>query len=180
MESKWVNRDKVLDKVMDLAGTAAQNLEVELLSMILYGSRARGDRNPQNDYEILILTDDGIELNTYILFNDTLKLELFKEKLFNVKIQSYTSEGFNKILYNNEITGTFLYMITKECIVIYDKCKTFGEIKEQISFNSFKEEETFIRQCIEFTRMFGSEKWAQKWEKILMQHNYSRKRRKIR
>ncbi|MCX8132140.1 MAG: nucleotidyltransferase domain-containing protein [Clostridia bacterium] len=177
MEREWIKGDRVLERIKDLIGTVGEKLGIEIMSLVLFGSRARGDRNSQNDYEILLLTHDNIGLNSYILINDTLKLELLKEKLFRVKVQVYTPETFEKILYNDEITGTFLYMICKECIVLYDKCGTFGQILERISFNSMKDEEVFIKQCIEFARMFGSEKWAQKWEKVLMQHKYIKKRK---
>jgi uncharacterized protein len=57
-------------------------------------------------------------------------LELLREKLINTNILLYTPDIFEEILYYDKITGTILYMICKENIIIYDKNNEFKFIKE--------------------------------------------------
>jgi UDP-N-acetylmuramoylalanine--D-glutamate ligase len=60
-------------------------------------------------------------------------LELLREKLINTNILLYTPDIFEEILYYDKITGTILYMICKENIIIYDKNNEFKFIKEKKS-----------------------------------------------
>lgn len=57
--------------------------------VILYGSRARGDENPESDWDILILTDYPVDLN---------KERLFRNKLYDLELE--TEEPFSIFVYS--------------------------------------------------------------------------------
>lgn len=180
MKRDWMANDRVVNHICSIVERCAQPLSLEVLSVILYGSRAQGEHNSQSDYDIMVLLDEkSSDLKKFIFFNDVIKLELLKEKFFRVKILTYTNEIFEDILYNDTVVGTFLYMICRDSIVLYDKLGTFTAIKEKLAANSDKDEGRFLNQCIEFARMFGSEKWERKWEKTLMQFKYLKNRREF-
>lgn len=172
-----LSNDRVISSLKHILDKFIQKNNIEVLSIVLYGSKARGDRSSQSDYEILVFLKDDVSVYEYIMFNEALKLELIKEKLLQVKILTYTPEAFEKLLYNDNMVGTILYIICKENIVLYDRYGSFTAIKERITRSDIKDEEKFLNQCIEFARMMGSEKWERKWEKSLLQYKYSRKRR---
>lgn len=169
-------KDRTLNRVTKILEEQSEELGVEILSVVLYGSRAKGDFTSQSDYEILVITSNEVELPKFIQFNERLKFELLRDKLINVKILTYTREIFEEILYNDNLVGTFLFMICRENITIFDKRSTFITIRERLTKNSIKSEETFLEQCVEFAKNFGSEKWERKWDRALMQVKYHKRR----
>ncbi|MDP4182597.1 MAG: nucleotidyltransferase domain-containing protein [Bacillota bacterium] len=179
MRIDWLENDRFINKVDSILEKYSLSLGIEILSIVLYGSRARGDRNSQNDYELIVLVNNNTDLNSFIKFTNILRIELLKEKLFLVKLLVYTPDVFEELLYNDKVTGTFLYMICKENIILYDKFGTFITIKERLAANDVKKEEEFLNQCVDFARMLGSEKWERKWEKTLMQYKYMKRRREL-
>ncbi|MFZ5988914.1 MAG: nucleotidyltransferase domain-containing protein [Bacillota bacterium] len=171
--------DRILNRITDMLEQCSEQLEIEITSVVLYGSRARGDFTSQSDYEFLILVGNDTPLNKFILFNETLKLEVLREKFLNVKLLAYTPEIFEEILYKDKMVGTFLYMICRDNIVLYDRFGTFMSLRDKLVRNKIKSEEVFLEQCVEFAKLFGSEKWERKWDKTLMQFKYQNRRRKI-
>lgn len=171
--------DRVLNRVTEIFERCSEQAEVGIVSVVLYGSRARGDYSSQSDYEFLILVEESTELEKFILLNDTLKYELLKEKCMNVKTLLYTPEIFEEILYRDKLVGTFLYMICRDNIPLFDRKGTFMSIKQRLasSSNNRKNEEMFLEQCIEFSKLMGSEKWERKWDRILLQFRYQKKRK---
>jgi len=177
MKRDWIEKDRTLMKVCSILETCAKAYSVEIKSVVLYGSKARGEMRTSNDYEIIFLIDNDISTNIYVKLINTIRIEFLKEKLQAVNLLIYTPEIFEDILYNDELVGTFLYMLCKENIIIYDNKGTFTAIKEKVTSNTIKKEEEFINQCINFAKMMGSNKWEQKWEKVLMQYRYLNRRR---
>jgi uncharacterized protein len=176
MRYNWLEKDRVARHINEIVKKCAEPLGMEILSVILYGSRARGERSSQNDYEILLLASDETKMDQHIRFTNTIKLTLIKEKFLQVKISVYTPAIFEEIMYNDEVLGTFLYMICRENIILYDKLGTFQAIRERIVSNPIKKEETFLIQCVAFAKMLESEKWERKWEKTLVQFRYQQNR----
>jgi len=177
MRTNWLENDRVIGKIDSLVEKCSDQLNVEVVAIVLYGSKARGDRNSQNDYEFLIFVDNTTDTNKFIKFIETVRMELLKEKMLFVRVTGYTPEVFEDLLYNDRVLGTFLYMICKENIIIYDKYATFMSIKQRLIVSETKNEEEFLSQCVEFAKMLGSEKWERKWEKTLLQYRYMKKRR---
>lgn len=178
MRSAGLVNERIIVRVTDILEQCSENIGGKIISVVLFGSRARGDNTSQSDYEFLILLGGEASLESYILFQETVKLELVKEKYLNVKILCYTPEIFEEILYKDKMVGTFLYMICRENIIIFDKFGTFMSIRERLFNNKTKSEEIFLQQCIEFSKMLGSEKWERKFDKTLMQIKYRNSRRR--
>jgi uncharacterized protein len=177
MRYNWMDKDMVVKHINGIVKRCAEPLGIEVLSIVLYGSRAREPHNTQSEYEILILVGNETGLHKYIKLSNHIKLELIKSKLFQVKISVYTPDIFEELMYNDEVFGAFLYMICRENTIFHDKVGTFTSIKERISNNARKSEEKFLIQCIEFAKMLESEKWERKWEKTLAQYRYLNNRR---
>ena len=66
--------------------------------IILYGSRARGDADPESDYDLLILSDGDITLK---------REDLFRRQLFPIEIE--TGAVFTVILLSRKEWGSPLY-----------------------------------------------------------------------
>lgn len=171
--------DRILNRVTEIFERCSQQVGVSIVSVVLYGSRAKGDYSSQSDYEFLIFVEDNTELTKFILLNETLKYELLKEKCMKVKTLLYTPDIFEELLYNDKLVGTFLYMICRDNIPLFDRKGTFRSIKERLTSinNNRKNEEEFLEQCIDFSRQMGSEKWERKWDRILLQFRYQKRRR---
>ncbi|HHV29652.1 nucleotidyltransferase domain-containing protein [Acetivibrio mesophilus] len=179
MRSLSLVNDRGLKRILDIMEQCSERVDVKLMSIVLYGARAKGDNTSQSVYEFLILSNNETSLDKFILFNETVKLELLREKYLNVNVLTYTPEIFEEILYKDEMVGTFLYMICRENIILYDRYGTFMSIRERMSNNKMKSEEMFLRQCIEFSKKIGSEKWERKFDKTLMHYKYRNNRRKL-
>lgn len=177
MKKNWLETDRVIPKICNILENCAKLYDIEIRSLVLYGSKARGEIRSSNDYEIILLINNDITANNYIKLINTIRIEFLKEKLINVNLLVYTPDVFEEILYNDESVGTFLYMICKENTIIYDKKGTFTAIRERMASNNIKSEEVFINQCITFAKRLGSQKWEQKWEKVLMQYKYLKRRK---
>ena len=63
--------------------------------VILYGSRARGDEKTDSDWDILILTDYAVDLNTE---------QKFRDKLYDLELD--TGEPFSVFVYSKEEWAT--------------------------------------------------------------------------
>jgi predicted nucleotidyltransferase len=172
-----LSNDRILPKVNKVIENCSLSNDVEVLSIILFGSKASGDRNSLNDYEFLIIVGNQTDLETYIQFNNSIRLETVKARLSNVKILVFTPTSFENILYKDVLVGTYLYIISRENIILLDKENTFAGILSRISRNFLKPEEIFLEQCISFAKELGSEKWLRKWEKALLQLKYQTKRK---
>ena len=174
-----VSNDRVLNRVTGIFERCSQQVGVDIVSVVLYGSRARGDYTSQSDYEFLILIEENTELMKFILMKETLKYELLKERYMNVRTLLYTPDVFEELLYNDKLVGTFLYMICRDNIPLFDRKGTFRTIKERLKSvnNTRKSEEEFLVQCIDFARQMGSEKWERKWDRTLLQFRYQKRRK---
>lgn len=169
-------KDKVLPRVNNLLKKCAKNANVELTSIVLFGSKATGNKNSQNEYEVLVLLKNDTTLEDYVKYTNIIRLELLKEKLSRVKTLVFTPQTFQNLLFKEEMIGTYLYIICKNNIIMYDKDNAFVSILRRILNSSLKQEEKFIKQCIKFAKDLGSEKWGQKWEKALMNLKYEKNR----
>lgn len=173
----FMGGDRTLPKVDSIIERSAAECSVEIISIVLFGSRAAGDRNSLNDYEVLVLISNDTDLESYIRFNNSVRLGLLKDRVNNVKILVFTPASFESILYKDKLVGTYLYIICRDNLVLIDKNNTFMSIHSRLSKNTIKPEEKFLEQCIEFAKDLGSEKWGRKWEKVLLQHKYQKKRK---
>ncbi len=68
--------------------------------VILYGSRARGEAEPESDYDLLILTDGDVDIE---------REDLFRRQLFPIEIE--TGCVFTVILFSRRDWNTPLYRV---------------------------------------------------------------------
>lgn len=68
------------------------------VEIILYGSRARGDANPESDYDLLILTDGDATLK---------REDIFRRNLFPIELE--TGAVLTVILVSREDWNSALY-----------------------------------------------------------------------
>lgn len=165
-------KDKTLCKIYQLIEKCENMSEIEIISIVLFGPKAQKISSSQSKYKILILIDEDSKPLNSAKFYEYLKIYLLSEKLYNVTCSVYTPNIFENILYNDDIIGSFFYIILKENIVLYDKMNIFYKIRERMISEAVKPEENFIKQCIRFSELMDSEKWKDRWEKRLMQHKY--------
>lgn len=176
-KNNYLSNDRTLPKINKIIDRCEKLSDSEVVSIILFGSRAAGDRNSQNDYELLVLLHNETTLENYIRFNNTVRLELLKDKLANVKILAFTPQIFENVLFNDVLVGTYLFIICRDNLIILDKGNTFLSLLSRLTNNTLKPEEKFLEQCVELAKELGSEKWGRKWEKALLQCKYNRKRK---
>lgn len=69
----------VLDRMLLLkCRSAIKNIDDDA-DVILYGSRARGDAEPESDYDLIIITNDEVTLE---------KEDVFRKQLFPIELET--------------------------------------------------------------------------------------------
>ena len=82
--------------------------------VILYGSRARGDDHANSDWDVLVLTEYGVDLNIE---------RKFRNNLYNLELE--TGEPFSIFVYSKYDWQTkqkitpFYYNVTREGLLIW-------------------------------------------------------------
>lgn len=157
--------DSVFAKVEENVKKTADKYGLKLLSIVLYGSRARGDGSNNSDYDFLVLIGDDTNLLDFTQFNAELRAKLHRNS--NVEIFSNTLENFKKILYNNPFLGAFCYIIASEGRPLYDPENIFKKIQEEIRALPVKKKIEYAEKCLEMSRKMNYPKWIRFWNKSL-------------
>jgi uncharacterized protein len=97
-----MNNDK--DIVLSRIKTVVKNIDATA-EVILYGSRARGDNQPESDWDILILVESRTDLEYEMVFRHALfGLELELGEAFSITVHNkkkWTSKYWMTPLYHN-------------------------------------------------------------------------------
>jgi predicted nucleotidyltransferase len=125
LNNDWLSRDNVLNKAYNTIEKCAQIVNVDVVSIVLFGSRVKKGNFSQGEYELLVIVPNDIGLDKYIKFCETTKIHMLASKLYNVKVLTYTLDIFENILYGDNIIDAFLYMIMTENIILYDNSNVF-------------------------------------------------------
>ncbi len=82
--------------------------------VLLFGSRARKDYNPESDYDFLVITSKPIEIRERRILKSMIRKELARFKIpADILIQSEEEGNLKK-----EITGHILKQVIKEGVVL--------------------------------------------------------------
>jgi predicted nucleotidyltransferase len=92
--------NKLTDKeirILSKCRNAIQSIDASA-EVVLYGSRARGDAAPDSDFDLLILTDQAVDLQQEARFSDALfSIEIETEAVLTVI--SYNRQQWNSPLH---------------------------------------------------------------------------------
>jgi len=158
-------KDHVLKKAEQVVLNIAEKYGLKILSIILYGSKARGDYSFDSDYDFFVLFDNNTSLLQYTQFVSELRLALCR--LGSVKLYSNTVQNFRHIMVNNPFLGSFCYIIATEGIPLYDPQGVFEEIREEVAGLTLREKISYVEKCVEMSEILGSPRWVSYWRKKL-------------
>lgn len=85
-------------------------------SVYLFGSRARGDNQPDSDYDFLVVLDDDLDWKSKSDISKTIRVLLAKKLCGNGYYFGSDIIVKSANEYENTGEGTFLYAIKQECI----------------------------------------------------------------
>ncbi|MBE3588573.1 MAG: nucleotidyltransferase domain-containing protein [Thermoanaerobacteraceae bacterium] len=68
----------------------------QIRSVILYGSKARGDAHPDSDIDILLLVNDRRKINRDKIYDFIVDAEL--EKGIDISLNIYNADEFNRMV----------------------------------------------------------------------------------
>ena len=157
--------DQALKKVQKAILEAAEGYELKVLSIVLYGSRARGDYSFDSDYDIFVLFGDDTSLLEYTQLVSELRLRLHSVK--KIKLYSNTLSNFKLIMKSNPFLGCFCFIVATEGIALYDPEGVFDHLRKETESLSISERADHIRNCITMSEALGSPRWIDYWKKKL-------------
>jgi len=157
------NENRGLKKAQKTMLSVAEKYGLKILSIVLYGSRARGDYSFDSDYDFFVLFDDETSLLKYTQFVSELRLVL--HRIEKVKLYSNTLSNFKHIMANNPFLGCFCFIIATEGIPIYDPQGIFEKLREEATNLLVSEKIGYIRKCVAMSEILGSPRWVDYWRK---------------
>lgn len=143
----------------------ARKYGLRVLSIVLYGSRARREGLPDSDYDFFILLEDGTSLLQFTQFSSELRMKLYRAG--NVKVYSNTVENFKRIMAGNPFLGSFCYIIASEGIPLYDPRGVFKKLQDETENLTTSEKIAYVKKCLAMSKTLGSVKWAGYWKRRL-------------
>ncbi len=104
-------KDKILKEIKRTILEIANEMNIEVDKIILFGSRARGDYKPKSDWDILVVTkkiqDNNIKRELWLKIYEKLT-ELLKSEVDLLIIDNYNYSRYK------EFSGYVFYWINKE------------------------------------------------------------------
>ena len=157
--------DHALRKVEKAILDAAANYKLRVLSIVLYGSRARGDYSFDSDYDIFVLFGDDTTLLEYTQLVSELRLRLHSVK--KIKLYSNTLSNFRLIMDSNPFLGCFCFIVATEGIALYDPEGVFEQLHRETANLPVSERAGHIKNCVTMSEVLGSPRWVNYWKKKL-------------
>jgi len=157
--------DPVVKKAVSTVLKVAEKYGVEVLSVVIYGSRAKGDFSFTSDYDCFVLLDDGTTLLQYTQLHSELRMVVYQ--IGSVKIYSNTLQNFKRILQNNPFLGAFCYIIASEGVPVYDPNGRFRSVQEEVRGLPPEEKAKHVKRCITMSESLQSPKWVDYWRREL-------------
>jgi len=156
---------KLLRKVKSTVFRSARNHKLNVLSIVLYGSRAKGNFRAKSDYDIFVLLGDRTDLRRFIQFSA--EARIMSSKIGLVKLFACTRKDFEAMLSGNPFLGAFCYIIATEGKPIYDKGSAFKSIQKTVAAYPAEKRRKLLKACLEMSRKLGSKHWSKHWLKKL-------------
>ena len=157
--------DRALKEVEKAILDIAERYGLKILSIVLYGSRARGDYSFDSDYDFFVLFADDTSLLEYTQFVSELRLRLHRVK--KVKLYSNTLSNFKHIMNSNPFLGCFCFIISTEGIPVYDPEGIFEQLRKETINLSVSEKIGYIKNCVTMSEVLGSPRWVDYWKRKL-------------
>jgi predicted nucleotidyltransferase len=157
--------DPVVKRAVSTALMVAEKYGVEVLSVVIYGSRAKGDFSFTSDYDCFVLLGDRTTLLQYTQLHSELRMVVYQ--IGNVKIYLNTIQNFTKILQDNPFLGAFCYIIASEGVPVYDPDGKFRSVQEEVRGLPPEEKVKHVKRCIAMSESLQSPKWVDYWRREL-------------
>lgn len=157
--------DPVVKRVVTTILKVAEKYRVRVLSVIIYGSRAKGDFSFTSDYDCFNLLSDRTTLLQYTQLHSELRMVAYR--IGNIKIYSNTLGNFMRILQDNPFLGAFCYIIASEGVPVYDPNGEFRRVQEEVRGLPPEEKARHVKRCIAMSESLQSPKWVDYWRREL-------------
>ncbi|BFI73722.1 nucleotidyltransferase [Nanoarchaeota archaeon] len=113
MEQKQI-QSEILNKIKQIILDTANNYNIKINKIILFGSRARGDYREDSDWDILIITEDKLDRKIEKDFYSDVSWELTTDDIIPAII-IVSKEEFEKY---KDLKGFIYYWADKEGIIL--------------------------------------------------------------
>jgi predicted nucleotidyltransferase len=153
--------EPVLEKIKSTILAVARRYRIQVLAIVLYGSRARGDYSFGSDYDIFALLGDTTTLLQFVQFSSEFRMSAYK--LGPVKLYACARKDFVKMMERNPFLGAFCFIISTEGRAIYERGKEFQKLKKYVENLPKKKRMSLFRKCKDMSERLGSPKWVAFW-----------------
>jgi len=150
---------RCLHAVLETAG----RYNIDVLSVVLYGSRGRRDQSLDSDYDIFVMLSNRTTMFQYVQFSAEVRIMV--RRLPKVKLFSCRERDFEGMLKGNPFLGAFCYVITVDGNPIFDPKGRFRELKHRMERLSKVEKKKHVVRCLQMSKRMGSVRWTGFWRK---------------
>jgi len=162
-EFETLKTNGVVTRCLHAVLKTAGRYNIDVLSVVVYGSRGRGDQLLDSDYDIFVMLSDRTTMFQYVQFSAEVRMMV--RKLPKVKIFSCRERDFKGMLKGNPFLGAFCYVITVDGSPIFDPKGRFRILKQRLERLSKVEKKKHMARCLQMSRRMGSVRWIGFWRK---------------
>jgi predicted nucleotidyltransferase len=157
--------EPTLERIKKTILTIARKYKINVLAIVLYGSRARGDYSFGSDYDVFTLLGDKTTLLQFVQFASEFRMSAYK--LGPVKLYACARKDFIKMMDKNPFLGAFCFIIASEGRAIHERNKEFWKLKQYVSDLPKGKKISLLKKCKSMSERLGSPKWVEYWERRL-------------
>ena len=157
--------EPVLEKIKSTILTIARKHRIQVLAIVLYGSRARGDYSFGSDYDIFALIGNKTTLLQFVQFSSEFRMSSYR--LGPVKLYACPKKDFVKMMNSNPFLGAFCFIIASEGRPVYETNKEFRKLKDYVRELPRRKRILLLNRCKVMSERLGSPKWVEYWKSKL-------------
>jgi len=154
--------DPVLEKIKSTILTIARKHRIQVLAIVLYGSRARGDYSFGSDYDIFVLIGNKTTVLQFVQFSSEFRMSSYR--LGPVKLYACPKKDFVKMMNSNPFLGAFCFIIASEGKAIYERNMEFRKLKDYVRKLPRRKRILLLNRCKVMSERLGSPKWVEYWK----------------